>query len=491
MRLRPRGGHPVSSTQPIVVANDWTTLTVPELGSWEPTMSVSIVIPAHRPRHLPHVLAALAAQSYPSHMLEVVVVDDGSDPPIVLPVVRPENTKLVSTAAGWGPGAARVTGVEQSDGDVLHWLDADMVPCRDEIEAHLRWHHTIDYAVVLGDRIFVHEDALAHLSPRQLREAVATGGRPDQLSQGPRTRNEWVHRILAETAQLSTAGPRAMRVHVTASSSVTRDLYLASGGFPVDVRYGEDTILGYRLREAGAVFIPEPAAVSAHPGSSQVQREKDLVNRYAKPFITDLVPEFRGHRLMVPRSYAVPYVEVVIPVAPSSLEDVAAAVNAQLTSRVPDTVVTLLADWHGLPQGRRSVLAARSRELDLVRAAFDSEPRVRFLDGLPNRCDAAFRLLLPDATSFPVGKALARALRIMEDTPLGLLEVALGSGGVARLERVAATARARRTVPGTGPEDVYGRDVTAGTDLGFETASNAPRIPQVPGLVNWPPAVSE
>ena len=43
-------------------------------------------------------------------------------------------------------------GCGRVDGDVVHWLDADMLPHRDEVEAQLRWHHLIDHAVVMGHK---------------------------------------------------------------------------------------------------------------------------------------------------------------------------------------------------------------------------------------------------------------------------------------------------------------------------------------------------
>jgi len=471
-------------TQPVVVANDWTTLDVPEVGAFQPTKSVSVVIPAHQPRHLPHVLAALAAQSYPPHLLEVVVVDDASQPPLVLPEVRPENTQLVTTTAGWGPGAARSTGVEHSEGAVLHWLDADMVPCREEVEAQLRWHHVIDYAVVIGDRVFVEDDALAHLTPLQLRDAVAGGHRPDQLSLGQRAQEDWVHRILAETAQLSTAGPRAMRVHVTGSSSVTRDLYVASGGFPLEVRYGEDTVLGYRLREAGAVFIPGPGAISAHLGSTHVQRDRDTVNRYAKPFITDKVPEFRGHRLMVSRSYEVPYVEVVVPVEGAIFEDVCALVNGQLVSSVPDLVVTLVAPWPPVPGVRRQVLDSPDADLQLLHATYASEPRVRLVADAWPLSDATFRLRLPGVECYPTGNTLEKLLHTLETEHLGLARLAT-AGGIAYLERTAAAARSQRITGRQQAELVYAAADLGADESGFAASETAPPLHQVRGLVSW------
>ena len=63
--------------QPVVRHNDWGSLTPATLGDWEPTLSVTVVVPTFNYQHtLPYVLAGLAAQSYPSHLLEVLVVDD-------------------------------------------------------------------------------------------------------------------------------------------------------------------------------------------------------------------------------------------------------------------------------------------------------------------------------------------------------------------------------------------------------------------------------
>ena len=87
--------------------NDWSTIEVPELGAWTPSRSVSVVVPTYRAeRTLPFVLAALAAQTYPAHLLEVIVSDDSPEPLATLPEVRPENTRLVRNTTSWGRAAA-------------------------------------------------------------------------------------------------------------------------------------------------------------------------------------------------------------------------------------------------------------------------------------------------------------------------------------------------------------------------------------------------
>ncbi len=55
---------------------------------------------------LPYVLAGLAEQSYPSHLMELIVVDDGAaagQPPLELPDVRPDNARIITRRAGLGP----------------------------------------------------------------------------------------------------------------------------------------------------------------------------------------------------------------------------------------------------------------------------------------------------------------------------------------------------------------------------------------------------
>jgi cellulose synthase/poly-beta-1,6-N-acetylglucosamine synthase-like glycosyltransferase len=61
-----------------MTGNDWSAIEVPELGAWRPVRPVSVVIPAYdcQPA-LDLVLAALARQTYPADLLDVVVVDDG------------------------------------------------------------------------------------------------------------------------------------------------------------------------------------------------------------------------------------------------------------------------------------------------------------------------------------------------------------------------------------------------------------------------------
>ena len=283
--------------QPVVRHNDWGSLTPPSLGAWEPTLSVTVVVPTFNYQDkLPYVLAGLAAQSYPSHLLEVLVVDDQSTPPQELPEVRPDNTRLIRVEDGWGRANACHLGAQQADGDVLHWYDADMLAHREEVEAHARWHHLVDYAVPGGHKLFVDPTALLEVDPAVVRERVAAGEAADLFPGEEHEPHRWVEDYWAKTDDLRTAGPRAQRYHIGMTGSVTKALYLDSDGFDVTLRLGEDMHLGHSLAQAGGVFVVDREARSWHLGRSQVLRRAEQVNRFNDPYLADLVPTMLTRR---------------------------------------------------------------------------------------------------------------------------------------------------------------------------------------------------
>ncbi|MBX6386680.1 MAG: glycosyltransferase family 2 protein, partial [Microbispora sp.] len=120
--------------------NDYGVLgEPPALGEWSPTLTVSVVIPAYRAeRTLPLTLASLARQTYPAHLMEVVVVDDGERPlevphdPAAGPL--PERLRVIRPR-GWGRASACAAGAETAEGEVIFYLDADLVLFPEHVEA--------------------------------------------------------------------------------------------------------------------------------------------------------------------------------------------------------------------------------------------------------------------------------------------------------------------------------------------------------------------
>ena len=189
----------------------------------------------------------------------------------------------------------------------------------------------------------------------------------------------------------------------------------------VALKLGEDSELGYRLAECGAVFVPDREARSWHLGQTHVMRRQDEVNDYNFPFLADRIPDGRVKRATAGRQYAVPYLEVVLDTHDRPHRDVVATVDAVLASTIPDLVVTLLGPWSSLGDERVAVLDDPCLDARLVHASYASEPRVRLVERLPEgRSPAMFRLTLSSATWAPKPKALNRMVRELEWTHHGL-----------------------------------------------------------------------
>ncbi|MCK2221731.1 glycosyltransferase [Actinomadura sp. ATCC 31491] len=434
---------------PRIRHNDYGVLRPPAPGTWRPSMTVSVVIPARDcAEALERTLAALARQTYPAELVEVVVADDGSEPPLEAPGAR-----VVRVRDGWGRGAARQAGQLAATGEVVLWLDADMLPADDHVEAHMRWHHLLGYAVVMGETRFVRE-------PGEEGEQSA-----------------YVRERLAATDRLRRAGSGAYLLHTGASASVRAGLLRAAGGVDVTLNMAEDTELGYRLAQAGAVFVPDAEARARHVGPSTVMLREKEVHRHNWSYLGDLIPDLRWLRSHPRRCWRVPYVEVVV--TAGGYEETRASVDSALAGTLPDAAVTLVGPWGRLTGERRASLDDPVLDLRLLHNLYAHEPRVAFAEGVaPSAAPTPFRLRLP--TGWVLGAdTLARLVEHAGGETLGLVSAALAEGrdGVvaARLERTAAFSRAA-LFPGA-PDDLvhemYGSEWVSGAEYGFATAEEA------------------
>ncbi|WP_433420020.1 glycosyltransferase family 2 protein [Microtetraspora malaysiensis] len=433
--------------QPRIPANDHGVLDgVPEPGEWTPCLSVSVVVPTSGTGDiLPLTLAALAAQTYPRHLLEVIVVDDGERPIARLPEIRPERTRLLRPEDGrWGKPHACNLGAAAAEGHVVHWMDDDVVPFPGHVEAHMRWHHLAGYLVVLGHLRFV-EWRPGELTPNEVLVATEAGAVAKLFHEEDST-PQWTEKRWNRTDDLRTAGADAFSVHVGASASVPAELFRSAGGMDESLPLGADTELGYRLAQAGAVFVPDRAARAWHLGDSTVMRREQEVKRHNWPYLGERVPSFRWLRTTPGRGYRVPYVEAVVDARDASLEDVRATVDGLLASWTPDVSVRITGPWSRLGDACRTPLDDPDLDLRLIRAGYEGDARVTLTEELPESCfPTPFRFHCP-AGWVPGQDALGRLIAFADRNTLGVLSLALDERDEvvhARLERTAALSRAR------------------------------------------------
>ncbi|NUR84300.1 MAG: glycosyltransferase [Nonomuraea sp.] len=422
------------NVRPALSQNDYSPLSPPELGTWSPALSISVVVPAHGGPYLPFTLAALAAQTYPDHLLEVLVVDDGSEPPITLPEIRPVNTRIVRPKDGWGISNAVNTGAMAADGELIQRLDADMLAGREHLEALARWHHLTDYLVTIGMKRFVE---VPPLTPERVYRAESLGELFDLANARPSSTEATIEK---------TDGLRKSRnpYHVCTGPTfcLPREVFHAVGGLDPNVLRGEDTEFAYRLAMHGVVFVPDLEAQAVHLGLPAQHRDRDRAVRAVEPYLAHRIPLRRDLRKDRGRRWLVPYVEIVLDVTDTSDDVVRQAVAAALDGKLQDVVVTLVGPWSLLRDDRRAGLDDPCFGLRLMREQFAHDDRIRLIDeAAPTPAPTPFRYRGP--VDVPLHRAtLERMIETVQQDLTGVLVVDLPDGRTARLERTSALARA-------------------------------------------------
>jgi glycosyltransferase involved in cell wall biosynthesis len=433
-----------------------------------------MVVPAFGDqRKLDLTLAGLATQTYPADLLEVIVVDNGSTPPLRLPEIRPRETRLVVCETP-GRANARNAGLAAATGDVIHWMDSDVVPERQAVEAHMRWHHLAPYLVVTSYLSFT---AAALPSPAEVEAA-------EDLEKffEPSEPHSWIADLVERSEGLIRTH-RAFSVHIGGATSVNARLLERTGGMDAGVFLGQDTELGYRLAQAGAVFIADPEARGYHLGPSMRMRDRSPVHRVSHALVTGRIPAYKWLRAHPARQWRIPRLEVVVDATRGSYEDVRATVDAVLAGTLTDLSVLLTGPWDELVPDRRTPLSDPNLDLVLVRSYFEDDGRVRLVSSV-DETFAPYRLHLPVGW-VPGEDTLYQLLTTATEDRLGLISVLLSEGpeGIthARLERTEAFARARMLVT-EGEEidavvdETFGTRWVEGETYPFATAAAAERL---------------
>ena len=412
--------------------NNWRHMKAPPLDMRAPP-PVSVIIPYYQTHRaeLALTLAALERQTYPRDMFEVIIVDDGSDPPLALPPSTHLNISVIrQERRGYGMSRARAGGARAAAHDILLFLDSDMLVESDWIATHARWHCALSDALTLGNRAFVAVNNIdaetIRRRPGSLKELFSN--RPADVS--------WVQEILDKTDDLHSKSDDLFVVAVGANLGIRKEFYELVGGFDESfMRWGlEDTELGYRAYIRGGLLIPVRQAFSWHQGRWNAGRENKTRNiRIMEGKIANLIahPAFRPNK--PGRTYVVPQYVVTVDAARYPADRVVRAVEHILADRAHDIVVRIQTD-----------AIADSEGLDRIRDEFAPDPRVRLaptrsaVDEFPA---SPFHISLPAAV---FAKDLVYRLRLqLGDAVTAVANLPDGSG--VSIMRAWALNRAQRT----------------------------------------------
>ncbi|WP_413864381.1 glycosyltransferase [Albidovulum sp.] len=200
--------------------------------------SISVVMPAFRAEALlPRVLAPLMAMQARGEVSEVIVVDDRS-PDATAEVARRLGARVLTTPQNGGPGLARNLAAEHATGEILWFVDSDVIAWEDGA-AKLR-HAFADPAVAA---VFGSYDDTPDGAP--------------WFSRYKNLMHRFYHQKASRDAHTFWAGCGAVR----------RDVFLRIGGFDVEtyrVPSIEDIELGYRIRRAGGRIVLDPTLHGKH-----------------------------------------------------------------------------------------------------------------------------------------------------------------------------------------------------------------------------------
>jgi glycosyltransferase involved in cell wall biosynthesis len=192
-------------------------------------LSYSVVIPARNAaRTLPRVLDALRAQE--PAPAEVIVVDDGSTDRTA-DVAREGGARVVATGAQRFAGGARNAGWDSAGGDLVVFLDADVVASAGWGAGIVRAAREYPAALIGCARTFTADSAWG-----------------------------WVAHLQVETPYLARGGPRETSFISSFCMAVPREVPLRW-----DESYGgEDAFFCADARSAGFRLVFDPRIVAAH-----------------------------------------------------------------------------------------------------------------------------------------------------------------------------------------------------------------------------------
>ncbi|GAB3022550.1 hypothetical protein GCM10011376_28050 [Nocardioides flavus (ex Wang et al. 2016)] len=195
---------------------------------------VSVIIPVRDDSRLSTCLAAIQQQTYPSELVEVLIADNGSNPPVVEPAEG--NVRCVWEPSG-GSYAARNAAVLASSSEVLAFTDADCLPTATWLEEAVK--AIAAGADVVAGHVSVYARDCRRPHPVEAYELVRAFPQETYVSRGGAS--------------------------VTANMCTTRAAFDAAGPFRPELYSGADIEWSQRATALGMRTVYCPTSVVHHP----------------------------------------------------------------------------------------------------------------------------------------------------------------------------------------------------------------------------------
>lgn len=242
--------------------------------------SISVIIPTYnRKRLLEPVLRSLIDQNYPKDKFEIIVADDGGSDgsdALVKRLGKESGVKLRyfwQEDKGFRAGTARNLGARHAKGELLLFLDGDVVGHPDLLLHHARFYTHWPERIVLG-YVCAHTCLNVYNVPGVIQAVEDKTLR--ELPLQPELRDTIYSRCLGDLDRYR----QYWTAFFSNNISFAKGIFERVGRFDDSFRgWGiEDNEIGYRLAQAGYKFIVNRRAVGFHIGT-----EGELLNPYLSP----------------------------------------------------------------------------------------------------------------------------------------------------------------------------------------------------------------
>lgn len=280
----------------------------------EITKSASIIIPVYNNLKLfKKCFISLQNQYIPDELLkniEVVLVDDGSkDKANIIKIIRKENKyfdiKLLQLKKNYGRATARNLGILYSKGEILIFLDADMVIGKFLIFNHLLRHQFCDKIIVIGFRDNIcynsHIISIENLKNKKIikpnykndfryKKYIPLSWENTYKDKGIENFNKLCY-ILHESNYFKYFNKSnhfgvwsLPNILLACNVSVKKCAIVHVGAFDKDFKsWGmEDNYLGYKLMKSNFYFIPVISAIGFHIRHNNITHLKEKKESFLK-----------------------------------------------------------------------------------------------------------------------------------------------------------------------------------------------------------------
>ncbi len=335
-----------------------------------------VILTYNRSAPLERTLAGLTLQSYPKHLFEVIIADDGSHTD-TLEIIRKFEDQLDiryvwQTDKGFNAASSRNNGVSIARNDFIILLDVDMYPDPDLLRNYIKWWEIIDQVVLIGPRKYI------DINDKTAKELMQLKAKPSTFKEiftnnkvAGRTDGEksvdWRLEIFANTHNLQTE-TRPYRVFASGNVAFSKQRFLDVGQF--NERFNswgyEDTELGFRFYNEGAYIIPEMTAWAYHqePENGENEVDRSAGKQKSGEIFGDLCPHYRKLTSKT-ENFTTPTVSIYIP-AYNAEATICDAVESALKQSFKDLEVCICDD------------GSTDSTLEVLERYYKNNPRVRY-----------------------------------------------------------------------------------------------------------------